>query len=106
MLTAIYHGAAHSPTGWVSGATAADEANKWKAADRQIENPEHGLHLLRELTKMGLVEGRVLTRPRDQLRLQLDQVNYRTTALGDALMRGDVPPVPGVWDDRAPEEDA
>ncbi|QOV90901.1 hypothetical protein [Humisphaera borealis] len=88
-----------SPTGDRSGPSLKREAQSGEPHDGGFDSDDHCLRLCRDLRDWGLVVEQVGTIRRIE-RFGLEHVTYRLSDKGLQLVREQIPPMPGVWDER------
>jgi hypothetical protein len=82
---------------WVGGQTLADSARDEDGAG--VTDDDHAIGLLNWLVGNGLLEEEMSPHLGGEKR-SLRHRRFKLTRKGWALWMGDVPPVPGVWDER------
>lgn len=100
VLAALYLSRRNSPDGSLSGVALLDTANAPMAYDQKIEDPAEALTLIRDVCALGLAtEDAGESRRRGEIH-QLRHCKFTITEKGVSLYLENIPPVPGVWDER------
>ena len=100
ILSALYH-SRHVAKGGLSGRAL---VYVLPTGDAGLEGDDHAVKLIRDVERLGLAKVAPLTRRRGET-FGPDHLFATITALGVQLVEEDVPPVPGVDDDRVAEGD-